>query len=75
MNMTAIFIVGIVTWGIVSIVKMGTNKPKLKDKEKDSLVSEVETLKARVETLEKIVTDENYDLKKQFANLEKDQVA
>ncbi len=77
MNMTAIFIVGIVTWGIVSIVKLGMKHSEKSDKvDIDSdAAREIAQLRERVETLEKIVTDESYDLKKQFKDLEKGRVA
>ena len=39
------------------------------------LEKEIEALKARIVTLEKIVTDPGYDLKKQFKDLEDDRVA
>lgn len=39
------------------------------------LEKEIEDLKARIATLETIVTDPGYDLKKQFRDLEDDKVA
>ncbi|MFT2093020.1 hypothetical protein [Paraglaciecola sp. 2405UD69-4] len=80
MNLTAIVIVAIVCWAIVELV----NGPKGKKKDKTSneqaalnkeLQSEIKTMRERIETLEKIVTDEKYDLNRQFDELKKDKVA
>lgn len=77
MNLTAIAIVAIVCWAIVEL----TNGSKSKKKNKvdgqlnDDLTQQVAELKERIETLEKIVTDEKYDLDRQFNNLNKDRVA
>lgn len=77
MNLTAIGIVAIIAWAIVSIVEAGKDKKKAKsnNRETQALEKEVAQLKERVQVLEKIVTDQNYDLKKQFDELEKDKVA
>ncbi|WP_421133837.1 hypothetical protein [Alteromonas sp. A079] len=77
MNTTAIAIVAIVAWAIVSIVDRAKDKSnkKLSAKERDSYQADIAALKERVSVLEKIVTDEKYDLKRQFADLEKDKVA
>jgi hypothetical protein len=77
MNLTAIAIVAIVCWAIVEL----TNGSKSKKKNKvdsqlnDDLKKQVTALRVRIETLEKIVTDEKYDLDRQFNNLNKDKVA
>ncbi|WP_299074891.1 hypothetical protein [uncultured Paraglaciecola sp.] len=80
MNLTAIAIVALVCWAIVELV----NGPKGKKKEQknteqvntiNDLEREVAALRDRIETLEKIVTDEKYDLNRQFNDLEKDKVA
>ncbi len=77
MNMTAVAIIAIIAWAIVSIT--GSSKTKKSNKASDKVVeayqAEIASLKERVSVLEKIVTDEKYDLKKQFADLEKDKVA
>ena len=77
MNMTAIAIVAICAWALVSIVDSAKDKSrkKLNTKEVDAYKKEIADVKERVSVLEKIVTDERYDLKKQFADLEKDRVA
>ena len=75
--MTAIAIVAIVCWAIVELV----NGPRLKKKDKQDnqtsnrALEEISALKDRIETLEKIVTDEKYDLNRQFDDLKKDKVA
>ncbi|GGW73278.1 hypothetical protein GCM10007391_01080 [Alteromonas halophila] len=75
-NMTAIAIVAIIGWVIVTIVESRKDKNKgMAKKDRAALEAEIATLKDRVATLEKIVTDDGYDLKKQFADLEKDKVA
>lgn len=77
MNMTAIAIVAICAWALVSIVESAKDKSRSKKKNQQTseLESELIMLRERVEVLERIVTDENYDLKKQFKDLEKDKVA
>ncbi|MFT6343916.1 MAG: phage shock protein B [Paraglaciecola sp.] len=80
MNLTAIAIVALVCWAIVELV----NGPKGKKKDKKETVQvnqtqdlerKVEAMRERIETLEKIVTDEKYDLNRQFDDLKKDKVA
>ena len=80
MNITAIAIVALVCWAIVELV----NGPKGKKKDKKDadqvnlthdLEREVAAMRERIETLEKIVTDEKYDLNRQFDDLKKDKVA
>ena len=75
--MTAVAIVAIIAWAVVSIIENSKNKNANKNKNKDAEAykAEIEALKERVCVLEKIVTDEKYDLKRQFADLEKDKVA
>lgn len=80
MNITAIVIVAIVCWAIVELVNGSKNKKKdKKDSEQVNLASDVErqlqAMRERIETLEKIVTDEKYDLNRQFDDLKKDKVA
>jgi cell division protein FtsB len=77
MNMTAIAIVAIVCWAIVELVN-GTRSKKTNKKDdlkNTELQQQLVTLKERVETLERIVTDEKYDLNRQFNDLKKDRVA
>jgi phage shock protein B len=77
MNITAIAIVALVCWAIVELV----NGPKSKKKNANQinttndLEREVKAMRERIETLEKIVTDEKYDLNSQFDDLKKDKVA
>ncbi|MEP2651012.1 MAG: hypothetical protein ABJH06_03375 [Paraglaciecola sp.] len=80
MNLTAILIVALVCWAIVELV----NGPKGKKKDKtnvrqaqitNELLQEMATMRERIETLEKIITDEKYDLNRQFDDLKKDKVA
>jgi len=76
-NLTAIIIVAICAWALVSIVDSAKDrsKKKVNSKEAEAYKAEIAELKERVSVLEKIVTDERYDLKKQFADLENDRVA
>ena len=80
MNMTAIAIVALVCWAIVELVN-GTKGKKENKKDTDQanltndLEREVAAMRERIETLEKIVTDEKYDLNRQFDDLKKDKVA
>lgn len=77
MNLTAIAVVALICWAIVELV----NGPRAKKKDKketqvsDQTLQEIAALKERIETLEKIVTDEKYDLNRQFDDLKKDKVA
>jgi hypothetical protein len=80
MNITAIVIVGLICWAIVELV----NGPKGKKKDKkdanqinlaNDLERDMAIMRQRIETLEKIVTDEKYDLNRQFDDLKKDKVA
>jgi hypothetical protein len=77
MNITAIAIVGIICWAIVELVQGGKNKKKGKVYDKDiaALQGEIDAMRERIATLERIVTEEPYDLKRQFKDLEKDKVA
>ena len=77
MNLTPIFIVAIICWAIVSIVQGPKRKHNSKPntEETDALRAEVADLKERVATLEKIVTDEKYNLNKEFENLKKTDAA
>lgn len=78
MNLTAIAIVAIVASVIYKIVEAGCrvsqnkNAGNAKSKQYEAEIAE---LRERIEVLEKIVTDESYDLKRQFKNLDKDKVA
>lgn len=80
MNITAIAIVALVCWAIVELV----NGPRSKKKDKkdddrinltNDLEREVVAMRERIETLEKIVTDEKYDLNRQFSDLKKEKTA
>lgn len=73
MNLTAIVIVGLVCWAIVELVNgpKGKKTNKKDDQKTQELQQQITTLKERIETLEKIVTDEKYDLNRQFDNLKK----
>ncbi|MFT5923877.1 MAG: hypothetical protein ACI9LE_000865 [Paraglaciecola sp.] len=80
MNITAILIVAVICWAIVELV----NGPKGKKKDKKeadqvnpahNLERDMAVMRERIETLEKIVTDEKYDLNRQFDDLKKDKVA
>ena len=74
MNLTAIIIVAICVGGITSIISTLSNK-KVKDaknfnqSERDDMQLQMQKMNERIETLERIVTDEKYSLNKEFANL------
>ena len=71
MNMTAIAIVAICCWALVAIVEAAKSnkKHKVSEVEREELEKELLSLKSRVETLERIVTDESYSLNKEVNNL------
>ncbi|RUO63321.1 hypothetical protein SAMN06297229_2217 [Pseudidiomarina planktonica] len=69
MDITAIAIVAIIVWGIVEV--FGWNKKTKKEKEDPKLADELARLKERVQVLEEIVTDEKYNLKREFDALKR----
>lgn len=72
MDLTAIIIVAIVFGSVITIIKTIFNYAAEKSKYKDldsHASAEIESLKERVATLEKIVTDEKYSLKREFERL------
>ena len=71
MNMTAIAIVAICCWALAAIVEAAKSnkKHKISQIEREEIEKELHSLSSRVETLERIVTDESYTLKKEFDNL------
>lgn len=80
MNLTAISIVALVCWAIVQLV----NGPKNKRKDRinvdqinltNNLERDIAAMRGRIEILEKIVTDEKYDLNRQFDDLKRDNLA
>jgi cell division protein FtsB len=80
MNITAVAIVAMVCWAIVELVNGPKGKKKNKqDFEQIQLATQLQTqvveMRDRIEVLEKIVTDEKYDLNRQFDELNKDKVA
>lgn len=75
MDITAIAIVGIICWTIVSLVDSRKSKNKNKPpvvQDNRAMQLQMDQMQARIETLEKIVTDEKYDLHRQFDQLSKD---
>jgi phage shock protein B len=77
MNTTAIAIVAIVCWAIVKLINGPRDKKSNKqdDQKNTELEQHVLRLQDRIETLEKIVTDDKYDLNRQFNDLKKERVA
>lgn len=72
MNVTAVAIIAIIfgcTIAMVSMIIKYKNESKIHSQDNHELESEIAKLKERVATLEKIVTDENYNLKKEFEKL------
>ncbi|MDM7860196.1 hypothetical protein QTP81_06280 [Alteromonas sp. ASW11-36] len=76
MNTTAIAIVAIIAWALVSITTDRKSKRKskqdtLSSAEKAEMIARMDAMQERIEVLEKIVTDEKYDLNREFENLSK----
>lgn len=76
MNFTAVAIVGVICWAIVALTRGPKRSSKKDNAQINDLLAEQEQLKAelqnmaeRLVVLEKIVTDEKYELNKEFANL------
>lgn len=78
MNVTAVVIVSVIAWAIVKIIRTlkSTNphSPIHQDRI-NQMEQEINQLKERIVVLEQIVTDEKYDLKQKFKDLENDKVA
>ena len=73
MNITAVAIVAIVCWAIVELAGMRKKKHSQQADEKyQALEHSVEQLLERVAILEKIVTDDGYNLKKEIESLNKE---
>lgn len=76
MSWTAVLIVGIICWAIVAMTQGGKSISK-KDKvsvsemqnEHEQLKAEIVAMAERLAVLEKIVTDEKYQLNKEFESL------
>ena len=70
-------IVAIICWAVVEVVNGKKKKRKDGDLEQQvaTMSQQMSKMQERIEVLEKIVTDEQYDLKKQFRDLENDKVA
>ena len=76
MSWTAVFIVGLICWAIVEMTK-GNKSASKKDRgliselqqEHEQLKAEIKTMAERLAVLEKIVTDEKYQLNKEFDSL------
>lgn len=77
MNITAVAIVAIICWAIVELRNGSKSKKKHQtdNNQNQQLQQQVDILQERVETLEKIVTDDKYQLNKQFEDLKKDDAA
>lgn len=78
MNVTAVVIVSVIAWAIVKIIRTlkHTNPNTSIHQEKvTQMEAEITQLKERIVVLEQIVTDEKYDLKQKFKDLENDKVA
>lgn len=77
MNLTAIIIMAIACWALVEIVQAATkSKANKRDNiNKQQYEADISELKERIATLERIVTDDGYELKRQFKDLENDKVA
>ncbi|GAB5380796.1 MAG: hypothetical protein Alis3KO_21830 [Aliiglaciecola sp.] len=78
MNLTAIFVIGIICWTIVKLT--GKDKKSIKQspdqiEENNQLKNEVAALKERVATLEAIVTDDKYNLRREIDSLGKNRAA
>lgn len=75
MDITAIAIVGIIAWSVVSIVQGVKPAKKAKaaqgelQSEHEQMKQELAIMSERLAVLEKIVTDEKYQLNREFASL------
>ena len=74
MNLTAIIIMAIIVGGIVKIISTLSNKNRntenrFSEQKYDDMLQKLQQMNERIETLERIVTDEKYSLNKEFENL------
>lgn len=68
--MEKVAIIAIICWALVSIFSSKKkNKDKQQDQDNSKLHDEISDLKARVAALEKIITDDGYQLKKDIDRL------
>lgn len=74
MNMTAVAIVAIVCWATVKLIDTVFKKRNstIEHGNNSELAKTIEELRDRIATLEKIVTDEKYNLNREFENLKND---
>ncbi|MFC3121889.1 hypothetical protein [Agaribacter flavus] len=78
MNGATVAVVAIICWAIVSIFRGGhvlgkkdTLKIQRLEAESLKMTEQLNSMNERVAVLEKIVTDEKYNLNKEFENLKK----
>ncbi|MCC2606300.1 hypothetical protein [Planctobacterium marinum] len=72
MNVTAVAIISIIfgcSIALVGMILKHRSQSRLNSVDSERLQAEISQLKERVATLEKIVTDEKYQLKKEFDSL------
>jgi len=68
----AIVVVGCVTGAVNNYIKSGKSRASEELDDIFTRLDQLDDLENRVRVLEAVVTEENYDLKKQFKDLEKE---
>ncbi len=70
MNFSTVAIIAIICWCVVEVAKQFRLRQKPDLKAMEQVHEELKKLRARVATLEKIVTEDGYNLKKEFDNMD-----
>ena len=80
MNITAIAIIALICWTIVKLTDRSKKvkpeaSPKQVDIQNQQMLHQLQSMQERIAVLEAIVTDEKYNLKREFDNLSRDRAA
>ncbi len=72
-EMTVIIVALAILGGVIKHYLDSRGDMETSSKEQQRLLSRIDEMEERIQVLERIVTDENYELKRQFRNLDEEQ--
>ena len=72
-EMTVIIVALAILGGVIKHYLDSRGDMEASSKEHQRLLSRIDEMEERIQVLERIVTDENYELKRQFRNLDEEQ--
>ncbi len=72
-EMTVIIVALAILGGVIKHYLDSRGDMDASSEERQRLLSRIDEMEERIRVLERIVTDENYELKRQFRNLDKDE--